>query len=70
MNIQEAIHTLESHGISIHKGVKHYMVTIHDYVLDAELELELTESEVISLCEGHISFYNLKKRQTSYGNKR
>ena len=49
MNIQEAIHTLESHGATIHKGVRHYTVHIYDHTLDAEQELELTEDEVISL---------------------
>ena len=55
MNIQEAIHTLESHGATIYKGTSHYMVRIYDYTLDVEQELTLTENEVISLYEEYFN---------------
>jgi len=55
MNIEEAIEILEENGATIHKGTCHNSVSIYDYTIDAQQDLELTEDEVIDLCENYFS---------------
>ena len=54
-DINEAIQILEENGATIHKGTFHYSVSIYDYTIDAQQELELNEDEVIELCENYFS---------------
>jgi len=53
MNIEEAITILEGKGATVSRedGDYYYTVDVYDHTMGCREELELTEDEVIDLCE-------------------